>query len=62
MFGDKELAWDTASNISFLLDDVTPDNEGIYTCVGDNGYGAMNTSLYLAVKCKQANDSQPVPL
>lgn len=52
MFGDKELLWDTASNVSLFLDDVTPGQEGIYTCVGDNGYGIMNTSLYLAVKCK----------
>uniref|UniRef100_A0A8D2ZTX2 Ig-like domain-containing protein n=1 Tax=Scophthalmus maximus TaxID=52904 RepID=A0A8D2ZTX2_SCOMX len=50
MFGDQELLWDTASNISLPLDDVTPAQEGIYTCVGDNGYGMMNTSLYLAVK------------
>uniref|UniRef100_A0A671Y3Q9 Myelin associated glycoprotein n=1 Tax=Sparus aurata TaxID=8175 RepID=A0A671Y3Q9_SPAAU len=50
MFGDQELLWDTASNISLALDDVTPAQEGIYTCVGDNGYGIMNTSLYLAVK------------
>lgn len=54
MFGDQELLWDTASNISLPLDDVTPAQEGIYTCVGDNGYGIMNTSLYLAVKCKFA--------
>lgn len=51
-FGDQELLWDTASNISLILDDVTPANEGIYTCIGDNGYGMMNTSLYLSVKCK----------
>ncbi|KAI3360584.1 hypothetical protein L3Q82_002456 [Scortum barcoo] len=50
MFGDQELLWDTASNVSLSLDDVTPAQEGIYTCVGDNGYGIMNTSLYLAVK------------
>uniref|UniRef100_A0A1A8GUB2 Myelin associated glycoprotein n=1 Tax=Nothobranchius korthausae TaxID=1143690 RepID=A0A1A8GUB2_9TELE len=50
MFGEEELLWDTASNISLSLDDVTPANEGIYTCVGDNGYGIMNTSMYLAVK------------
>jgi len=54
MFGDQELLWDTASNISLSLDDVTPVNEGIYTCTGDNGYGIMNTSLYLAVKCKSS--------
>lgn len=51
MFGDQEVLWDTASNISLALDDVTPAQEGLYTCVGDNSYGAMNTSLYLAVKC-----------
>lgn len=52
MFGEKEISWDTASNISLSLEDVTPAEEGVYTCVGDNGYGTMNTSLYLAVKCK----------
>lgn len=52
MFGDEELLWDTASNISLSLDDVTPAQEGVYTCIGDNGYGMMNTSLYLSVKCK----------
>ncbi|KAG7216815.1 hypothetical protein INR49_001469 [Caranx melampygus] len=50
MFGDQELLWDTASNISLSLDDVTPAQEGVYTCIGDNGYGMMNTSLYLSVK------------
>ncbi|TNN67766.1 Myelin-associated glycoprotein [Liparis tanakae] len=50
MFGDQELLWDTASNVSLSLDDVTPAQEGIYTCLGDNGYGLMNTSLYLSVK------------
>ncbi|KAK7886989.1 hypothetical protein WMY93_026610 [Mugilogobius chulae] len=50
LFGEKELLWDTASNLSLSLEDVTPSEEGIYTCVGDNGYGIMNTSLYLAVK------------
>ncbi|XP_077382517.1 myelin-associated glycoprotein isoform X1 [Festucalex cinctus] len=49
-FGDQELLWDTASNLSLTVDDVTPAEEGVYTCIGDNGYGAMNTSLYLAVK------------
>lgn len=51
-FGDQELLWDTASNLSLTVDDVTPAEEGVYTCVGDNAYGAMNTSLYLAVKCE----------
>ncbi|XP_067367042.1 myelin-associated glycoprotein isoform X2 [Channa argus] len=50
MFGEQELQWDTAFNISLSLDDVSPAQEGVYTCVGDNGYGTMNTSLYLAVK------------
>ncbi|XP_070997728.1 myelin-associated glycoprotein-like isoform X1 [Oncorhynchus clarkii lewisi] len=49
LFGDQELLWDTASNASFSLEDLTPSQEGIYTCVGDNGYGVMNTSMYLAV-------------
>ncbi|XP_012986619.1 myelin-associated glycoprotein isoform X2 [Esox lucius] len=49
LFGEEELLWDTASNVSLSLDDVRPAQEGIYTCVGDNGYGAMNTSMYLAV-------------
>lgn len=52
MFEENEVLWDTASNLSLSLDDVTPVNEGIYTCVGDNVYGIMNTSMYLAVKCK----------
>lgn len=52
LFGGNELLWDTAANLSLSLDDVTPTKEGIYTCVGDNGYGVMNTSMYLAVKCK----------
>ncbi|XP_058503955.1 myelin-associated glycoprotein-like isoform X1 [Solea solea] len=50
MFGDQELIWDEASNISLSLDDVMPAQEGLYTCVGNNGFGMMNTSLYLAVK------------
>ncbi|XP_054638005.1 myelin-associated glycoprotein isoform X1 [Dunckerocampus dactyliophorus] len=49
-FGDQELMWDTESNLSLTLNDVTPAEEGVYTCIGDNGYGVMNTSLYLAVK------------
>lgn len=50
LFGDKELLWDTASNLSLSVEALTPAEEGVYTCVGDNGYGIMNTSLYLAVK------------
>ncbi|CAL8288653.1 unnamed protein product [Merluccius merluccius] len=50
MFGDQELLWDTAPNVSLSLDDMSPAQEGVYTCVGDNGYGAMNASLYLSVK------------
>lgn len=52
MFGGEIILWDTASNLSITLDDVTPEKEGIYTCIGENDYGIMNTSLYLAVKCK----------
>lgn len=52
MFGEQELLQDTAANLSLSLDDVSPVQEGIYTCVGDNGYGIMNTSLFLAVKCE----------
>ncbi|XP_051718599.1 myelin-associated glycoprotein isoform X1 [Ctenopharyngodon idella] len=48
-FGDKELMSETASNSSLPLENLTPDEEGVYTCVGDNGYGSMNTSMYLAV-------------
>lgn len=57
LFGDQELLWDTASNISLSLEDVTPAQEGVYTCVGDNGYGIMNTSLYLAVTCESESMS-----
>lgn len=52
MFGDKELVWDNAANISLQLDDLSAEQEGVYICVGDNGYSMMNTSLYLTVKCK----------
>ncbi|XP_055052957.2 myelin-associated glycoprotein isoform X1 [Misgurnus anguillicaudatus] len=48
-FGDDELMSETASNSSLFLENLTPENEGVYTCVGDNGYGSMNTSMYLAV-------------
>ena len=51
-FGDEELLSDTASNVSLYLEELNPSQEGIYTCVGDNGYGVMNTSMYLAVKCE----------
>lgn len=51
-FGDEELLSDTTSNVSLYLEDLNPSQEGIYTCVGDNGYGVMNTSMYLAVKCE----------
>ncbi|XP_016893495.1 myelin-associated glycoprotein isoform X2 [Cynoglossus semilaevis] len=50
MFGDKELVWDNAANISLQLDDLSAEQEGVYICVGDNGYSMMNTSLYLTVK------------
>ena len=55
MFGDQELLWDTAANVSLSLDDMSAAQEGVYTCVGDNGYGAMNASLYLSIKCKSQN-------
>lgn len=51
-FGDEELLSETASNVSLFLENLNPTQEGIYTCVGDNGYGVMNTSMYLAVKCE----------
>ncbi|CAL9705070.1 unnamed protein product [Knipowitschia caucasica] len=64
LFGDKELLWDKASNLSLTLEDVSPSEDGVYTCVGDNGYGLMNTSLYLAVKYPprepQVNESMTV--
>ncbi|XP_026881462.1 myelin-associated glycoprotein isoform X2 [Electrophorus electricus] len=49
-FKDEELMSDIASNASLYLESLTPEQEGVYTCVGDNGYGVMNTSLYLAVR------------
>ncbi|XP_066515752.1 myelin-associated glycoprotein isoform X3 [Hoplias malabaricus] len=49
-FGDEELLSETASNASLYLESLTPEQEGVYTCVGDNGYGMMNTSMYLAVR------------
>ncbi|XP_077453958.1 myelin-associated glycoprotein isoform X2 [Stigmatopora argus] len=48
--GEREVLWDTATNLSLTIDEATPEEEGVYTCVGENAYGAMNTSLYLAVK------------
>lgn len=51
-FGEEQLTTDTASNSSLYLESVTADKEGLYTCVGDNGYGTMNTSMYLAVRCE----------
>ncbi|KAJ8404967.1 hypothetical protein AAFF_G00328880 [Aldrovandia affinis] len=50
LFGDEELLSDTATNATLALDGVGPPQEGVYTCVGDNGYGTMNSSMYLAVK------------
>ncbi|KAM9469238.1 myelin-associated glycoprotein isoform 1-T1 [Clarias gariepinus] len=50
LFGDDELMTETGSNASLYLEAVTAEQEGSYTCVGDNGYGTMNTSMYLAVK------------
>lgn len=55
MFGDQELLWDTAPNVSLSLDDLSPAQEGLYTCMGDNGFGAMNASLYLSINCKSWN-------
>ncbi|XP_051965437.1 myelin-associated glycoprotein-like isoform X1 [Xyrauchen texanus] len=49
LYGDKELMSETASNASLPLENLTPEQEGVYTCIGDNGYGSMNTSMYLAV-------------
>lgn len=57
MFGEQELSQDTAANLSLSLDDVSPAQEGLYTCVGDNGFGIMNTSLFLAVKCESPSFS-----
>lgn len=51
-FADVPLVTETASNASLFLESLTAEQEGLYTCVGDNGYGTMNTSLYLAVRCK----------
>ncbi|XP_052472295.1 myelin-associated glycoprotein-like isoform X1 [Carassius gibelio] len=48
-FGDTELMSEVASNSSLPLDNLTPEEDGVYTCVGDNGYGSMNASMYLAV-------------
>lgn len=45
----KELMSVIASNASLFLENLTPEDQGIYTCVGDNGYGSMNTSMFLAV-------------
>lgn len=52
LFGDDELMTETGSNASLYLEAVTAEQEGLYTCVGDNGYGTMNTSMYLAVRCE----------
>ncbi|XP_036393870.1 myelin-associated glycoprotein-like isoform X1 [Megalops cyprinoides] len=50
LFGDEELVSDTSSNASLILEGLVAQQEGVYTCVGDNGYGVMNSSMYLAVK------------
>ncbi|XP_023657644.1 myelin-associated glycoprotein isoform X1 [Paramormyrops kingsleyae] len=50
MFGDEELLWDTALNVSLQLEQVGSLQDGVYTCIADNGYGTMNSSMYLAVK------------
>ncbi|XP_028835390.1 myelin-associated glycoprotein isoform X3 [Denticeps clupeoides] len=49
-FGEEELQWEMASNFSLYLEALIPEQEGVYTCLADNGYGIMNTSMYLAVK------------
>ncbi|XP_061104519.1 myelin-associated glycoprotein isoform X1 [Conger conger] len=49
-FGEEELLTETALNASLVLESLGPAQEGLYTCVGDNGYGTMNSSMYLAVK------------
>lgn len=51
-FGDELLMSETASNASLFLDFLNAEQEGVYTCVGENGYGTMNSSLYLTVRCK----------
>ncbi|XP_060754132.1 myelin-associated glycoprotein isoform X2 [Neoarius graeffei] len=50
LFGDEQLMSETASNASLYLESLTAEQEGLYTCVGDNGYGTMNSSMYLAVR------------
>ncbi|GAA6088847.1 myelin-associated glycoprotein isoform X1 [Tachysurus ichikawai] len=49
-FGDELLMSETASNASLFLDFLNAEQEGVYTCVGENGYGTMNSSLYLTVR------------
>ncbi|XP_062872633.1 myelin-associated glycoprotein isoform X2 [Trichomycterus rosablanca] len=49
-FENVVLMTETASNASLYLENLTPEQEGTYTCVGENSYGAMNTSMYLAVR------------
>ncbi|XP_057206318.1 myelin-associated glycoprotein isoform X2 [Triplophysa rosa] len=48
-FGEKELTSVIASNASLFLENLAPEDQGIYTCAGDNAYGSMNTSMFLAV-------------
>lgn len=56
-FGDEQLMSETASNASLYLESLTAEQEGLYTCVGDNGYGTMNSSMYLAVRCESIHPS-----
>ncbi|KAA0702177.1 Myelin-associated glycoprotein [Triplophysa tibetana] len=48
-FGNQELTSVIASNASLFLENLAPEDQGIYTCAGDNGLGIMNTSMFLAV-------------
>ncbi|XP_066575225.1 myelin-associated glycoprotein isoform X3 [Amia ocellicauda] len=47
---DTELQAETSLNSSLVIESIESGQEGVYTCVADNGYGTMNRSLYLAVK------------
>lgn len=51
-FGEKVLTSVIASNASLFLENLTPEDQGLYTCSGDNGYGIMNTTMFLAVNCE----------
>ncbi|XP_064160765.1 myelin-associated glycoprotein-like isoform X1 [Anguilla rostrata] len=49
-FEGEVLLTETALNATLVLEGLDPSQEGLYTCMGDNGYGTMNSSMYLAVK------------